>query len=374
MSLVRTGISADSWSARCTAAILAVLIALSGAASAQAQTRPPPDEAASATARPPADGLRRIEALRAEAKAKGWTFQLAYNPAVDRPLTQLAATVVPADFETKAREWDEISRRLGHIEQDRLSAAGANQSSGAATAMACSPLAPLCNYQPVMSPIRNQGSCGSCWAFAAMGAWEGTYSLRYGVKYDTSEQHILTCAGAGTCGGGFYAGVYTWMTNYAARSEVQQAYIAANGACAIMPTGTYKVANWNYVVTSPGPAPVNALKLALVTHGPLVTTIYATGAFQGYGGGVFNENANPLDANGNPSINHAVVIVGWDDAKGAWRVRNSWSGSWGEAGYAWVTYGSNNIGAYAAWVSPVKVGMPWNPVDLGHKVVPTYKN
>lgn len=78
----------------------------------------------------------------------------------------------------------------------------------------------------------------------------------------------------------------------------------------------------------------------------------ATLAFQGYKSGVFNENAND---NG---INHAIVIVGWDDAKGAWRIKNSWSTGWGEAGYMWIKYGSNDIGYAATWVLPVGPKVP----------------
>lgn len=89
--------------------------------------------------------------------------------------------------------------------------------------------------------------------------------------------------------------------------------------------------------------PVDQLKEALCNYGPLVACVSATDLFSAYTGGVFNENNMG-------TVNHAVCLVGWDDDRGAWLVKNSWSTSWGEDGYIWVAYGSNSIGYGAAWV------------------------
>src|SRR5476649_1810694 len=61
-------------------------------------------------------------------------------------------------------------------------------------------------------------------------------------------------------------------------------------------------------------------------------------------------------------INHAVVIVGWDDARSAWHVRNSWGPDWGEDGYIWMRYGGNSIGAYAAWADAKKIAKTSSPL------------
>ena len=75
----------------------------------------------------------------------------------------------------------------------------------------------------------------------------------------------------------------------------------------------------------------------------MATTIDATDLFQDYTGGVFQEK--PRSQYGVvPITNHAVMIVGWDDSKQAWRVKNSWGTGWGESGYAWVKYNHNAIG------------------------------
>jgi cathepsin L len=111
---------------------------------------------------------------------------------------------------------------------------------------------------------------------------------------------------------------------------------------------------WGYVNQPFDKMPtVEQLKSALVEHGPLAATVKVDYCFSIYKSGVFN-------GQNNSSVNHVVMLVGWDDAKGAWRVKNSWGKEWGEDGYAWIKYGSNNIGLFAAWIqpSPVNAEMP----------------
>ena len=88
---------------------------------------------------------------------------------------------------------------------------------------------------------------------------------------------------------------------------------------------------------------VEQLKTALVKHGPIVAGIYYDRCLANYRGGVFNEQNNN-------SINHVVVLIGWDDDKMAWLIKNSWGTEWGENGFGWIKYGSNNIGQFAAWI------------------------
>ena len=130
------------------------------------------------------------------------------------------------------------------------------------------------------------------------------------------------------------------------------------------------------------------MKLALCQHGPLAVAVLATELFQAYTGEstfdpttgrinknlVFRENVpaailTPVHGPGfnGPSdpgtgkryhnINHDVLLIGWDDDKGAWLIKNSWGTDWGntgghgtDKGYMWIAYGSNNIGFGSAWV------------------------
>ena len=93
---------------------------------------------------------------------------------------------------------------------------------------------------------------------------------------------------------------------------------------------------------------VAQLKKALIEHGPLVAPIIYDECLWRYRGGVFNEK-NSGD------VGHVVLLVGWDDAKGAWLVKNSWGEEWGEKGFGWIKYGSNNIGMFAAWIDAVGI-------------------
>jgi len=105
----------------------------------------------------------------------------------------------------------------------------------------------------------------------------------------------------------------------------------------------YIVEKWGYIdFWTPRPS-VQQLKQAIAEHGPLISAVTVTPAFLSYAGGVFNERANF-------EINHGIVIIGWDDAKHAWLIKNSWGTGWGEGGYMWIDYDSNNIGSYPCWV------------------------
>ena len=91
-------------------------------------------------------------------------------------------------------------------------------------------------------------------------------------------------------------------------------------------------------------APVDAIKQAIFDHGPVSAAVCVNTDFQGYTGGVFNPT-KPCR-----QINHAIVLVGWDDSRGAWRLRNSWGPDWGEDGYMWIAYGKYYVGYSANYV------------------------
>lgn len=273
-------------------------------------------------------GLARAEAMPEPGRAPHWAVTVSLTEAFDAPLSGVAALPPqPAKPAAEAARDDVASQKVS-----------------------CEATAASCNYQPLMTPVRNQGRCSSCWVFATLGAWEGTYALRYGVQIDASEQQMLTCTGRGnTCAGGFWGDALALMTATPIGSEAAQPYRGKSGKCRPNPASPYKVAAWGFVSVSNGPPPIKVIKQALVEHGPVIAGITATPAFGAYTGGLFTEfGAGP--------INHAVVIVGWDDQRQAWRIRNSRGAAWGEAGYAWVTYGSNNLGAWATWVQPEPPG------------------
>jgi cathepsin L len=113
-------------------------------------------------------------------------------------------------------------------------------------------------------------------------------------------------------------------------------------------SGFIKAMSWDYVNSPPDKLPtVLQLKNALIEHGPLVAPIHYDACLVNYKGGVFNEKNFG-------KVNHVVLLVGWDDEKGAWLVKNSWGEEWGEKGFGWIKYGSNNIGVFAAWIDATR--------------------
>ena len=181
-------------------------------------------------------------------------------------------------------------------------------------------------------PIRDQGNCGSCTAFGTIGAWETLLRI-IGNNVDLSEADLFFCSG-GTC----ETGNYMWRVLERAKIGV-----ATEECCPYEPrtkrcgedrcekwweTG-YKIANWKEITN------VEEMKQLV----PLVGVMEVHESFLHYKGGVYH-SLGPADR---IVGYHCVSIVGWDDEKGAWLVRNSWGTGWGEKGYAWVKYGDSKI-------------------------------
>lgn len=197
-----------------------------------------------------------------------------------------------------------------------------------------------------VTPVRNQGGCGSCWAFAAMGAYESSSMIRNNITADVSEQDILNCAGAGSCGGGWYDPVFQYMLTEGVASEGAEPYLAIDDACDFNLYKPYRAINWGFVTVKSEIPSVQQLKDALCKYGPLAVAVNATSSFSSHdpADGVFEEEG------ADEGINHAVTLVGWDDDKNAWLIKNSWGSGWCDNGYMWIDYNTNNIGYAATWV------------------------
>lgn len=191
-----------------------------------------------------------------------------------------------------------------------------------------------------VSPVKNQGGCGSCWAFGTIAPFESSYAIINNEIIDASEQSVLNCSGKGSCDGGWFA--FHYLKTKGVTNEQKYQYTASDGSCQI------KQKLYKAQASGPVPNNVNKIKKALCKYGALGTTVTVTSAFQAYTSGIFNENSSA-------SINHAVTIVGWDDNKNAWLIKNSWGTNWGENGYMWIDYKSNRIGSHTYWVVAKKV-------------------
>src|SRR5262249_1236475 len=154
------------------------------------------------------------------------------------------------------------------------------------------------------------------------GAYEGSYAIRNNILIDASEQDVLSCSGAGTCGGGWHMGVFDYLIATGTTREVNDPYTATDAACPSGYTRPYRAVTWGYVPSVGGIRTVSEMKAGLCAHGPLTVAVYASPAFQAYTGGIFNEMSSS-------SINHDVTLIGWCDAYHAWLIKNSWGTGWG---------------------------------------------
>jgi cathepsin L len=224
----------------------------------------------------------------------------------------------------------------------------------------------------LVTPIRDQKSCGSCWSFGAVGAYESNYLKVNGGTpsgLNLSEQQALSCSGGGSCSGGFAYKVFDWMVdnNKTLRTETQVPYTASNGSCSGTPTTDYAATEWGVVDPSGDInkiASVADIKKAICEYGAVSASVNATSSFKNYASGTYFGTTSNYN---NPETNHAIVLVGWDDTKGAWLLKNSWGTDWGEDGYMWIKYNSNNVGRRAAWVRAkkfcVKFAGNWTNID-----------
>ena len=200
-------------------------------------------------------------------------------------------------------------------------------------------------------PVRNQGACGSCWAFATVAPLE--FLLRNASQnVDLSEQFLVSCNNAGfSCvAGGWWA--FDTVLGAGLVPEACFPYVARDAACANTcgPLPNAQLARWAYVDRYGGTPSVVAIQQAVLQRGPLAVAVAVGDDFFRYRSGVF-------DVQHRGAVNHAVVIIGWDDALGAWLLRNSWGVAWGMQGHMWMAYGVSSIGDGAAYAT-LHVGSP----------------
>jgi C1A family cysteine protease len=203
-----------------------------------------------------------------------------------------------------------------------------------------------------VTPPKSQGACGSCWCFAAVGEKESKIILEGGAAYDLAEEEVLSCNffGAG-CDGGDDFVVANYLTKYGAALESCAPYDAHDGTpcrdCDIV----WKLCGWEIIgvdLDSENPALIEIVKQALLDYGPLFVSMDASApGFSSYTGGVF-------EYWGSSTVNHAVLLIGWDDTlehshgTGAWIVKNSWGASWGEGGFFKIAYGAAKFCDYVS--------------------------
>ena len=203
-----------------------------------------------------------------------------------------------------------------------------------------------------MSPVKNQGACGSCVAFCTIGTLEGQLNIYHNdpdLDRDLSEQHIFSCGGGG-CDGGWYTDVaFQYLQDHGAPDEDCFPYTSGetgtdqpcNNTCSDWQERAVKISCWDWVggdfcVKTPAEIKKEILK------GPVATSMTVYEDFYAYIEGIYEH------VWGEVVDEHCVVFVGWDDTSDppCWIVRNSW-GMWGESGYYRIRMGTNEVGIEA---------------------------
>lgn len=207
------------------------------------------------------------------------------------------------------------------------------------------------------TPVKDQGYCGSCWAFGTVGPLELLIKIKDGLTKDLSEQYLVSCNTDGWgCNGGWWAHAYhkdKVPPGEPAAGAVYEAdfpYMALDLPCNPPHPHHEKLLSWSFVNPSVNVPSVAELKQAIYNYGPISVAVCVGSAFQSYRGGVFATDETYQCQGG---VNHAVVLVGWDDSQGSrgiWYLRNSWGPGWGEGGYMRIARGVSNVGYAATYV------------------------
>ena len=215
-----------------------------------------------------------------------------------------------------------------------------------------------------IGPVRNQGDCGSCYAFGAAAAAEGTYNFATNTYdagcADFSESFIIWCLGRLPQYGSHFYGCNGADYEYAELDAIvnvgigRESYfpytISDPGSCTHWEDPTVSFSSWGRI----GWGNIDGIKTALCTYGVLDAAVYVTGDFSDYSGGIFRDNNNTCPSGAYTTTNHAVTLVGWgnDPIYGDyWILRNSWGSSWGEGGYMRIEVNSAAVACAATYLT-----------------------
>jgi len=192
----------------------------------------------------------------------------------------------------------------------------------------------------VVLPVKNQGQCGSCWAFSAVSALESLNAIKNGNLVSLSEQQLVDCAGAygnEGCNGGLMDTAFAYVRDKGICASADYPYTARDGTCKESRcTAAFKISGYGQI-----PEGDEKLQLQAIANSPVSVSVEAgTFAFQFYSGGVLD------DPSCGKRLDHGITAVGYDMTapKPYYIVRNSWGSSWGELGYVRIVFGKGMCG------------------------------
>jgi len=190
-----------------------------------------------------------------------------------------------------------------------------------------------------VTEVKNQGQCGSCWAFSTTGDIEGTWFLAGNKLTELSEQDLVDCDKNGDqgCNGGLPSNAFQYIISAGGiESESDYPYKGVDGSCSFSKSkAAAKISSWEKVSTDE-----DQIAAYLAANGPLSIGINA-GPMQLYMGGI----ADPFLCSPK-HLDHGVLIVGFGEENGKkfWIIKNSWGTGWGEKGYYRIIRGKGKCG------------------------------
>jgi len=227
-----------------------------------------------------------------------------------------------------------------------------------------------------IGPVRDQGSCGACYAFGACAAAEGVYNVARGLYdgecIDFSEAFLAFCLDqyydgfSGCLGSSYDYEELDALVEQGVCLETAYPYHGFDEGCipGVDSAPRVKVDEWYRIPCDD----ITAIKTAILTYGVVDAAVDVSSAFQYYDSGIFNDGMSGCDADPDPcyyaKTNHCIALVGWNDngGDGYWILRNSWGEDWGEDGYMRITYNAAHVSCAVCYLVPLGQisGMKWN--------------
>jgi len=210
------------------------------------------------------------------------------------------------------------------------------------------------NGKDYTTPVKDQGTCGSCWAFGTLGTLEAMINVKAdseNPEMDLSEQELLSCS-PGSCNGYKIDSTCQYVKDYGASEEACFPYMAddnipCSDRCDEAVFTNRRIEDFDWCFNS-----VDGLKEHL-QYGPIDVRFQVYEDFYSYTAGVYKHVYGSFEGW------HIVNMIGWNDTDTCWIVKNSWGKNWGEEGYFRIAYGECSIEDYAIWLTPEPSHYPY---------------
>uniref|UniRef100_A0A803M8M5 Uncharacterized protein n=1 Tax=Chenopodium quinoa TaxID=63459 RepID=A0A803M8M5_CHEQI len=245
--------------------------------------------------------------------------------------------------------WEEFQRhRLGAAQNCSATLKGSHK-----LTRAVAPPSQDWRAKGIVSPVKNQGHCGSCWTFSTTGALEAAYAQAFGKNISLSEQQLVDCAGAFNnfgCNGGLPSQAFEYIKyNGGLDTEEAYPYTGKDGECKFSAQNVGVQVHGSVNITL---GAEDELKDAVAFVRPVSVAFEVVDGFRFYKEGVYTSTtcgSAPMN------VNHAVLAVGYgvEDGVPYWIIKNSWGEDWGDNGYFKMEMGKNMCGVATCASYPV---------------------